>query len=627
MPRLQVLIGPDRFHMEECRVNDTQRPHEIENEYFVGRVLVRIVDAPGALPGEPGREYFQDRSRKFCIQIEGRFKQRYSGDDILFGSDFDKFIDFPRAPFNAGMRVAKFIDPCTFYEFHPPSGRPYIMSPYIACMNTFCAWPAPSRAHDAVVVLRHTQERSDSADPSRPASPIVEPEKGHGDPHTTLTASPAATDAEEEGDIVPIERLNRSSAAATSAEGAADKEAAKKRKKGWLSGFGMGSGSSAAPKEERVLKRYWRFVGFRNDPRVRALLEAHQAELGEVQQHGSDGGQTSKSHLSVSSGSGSEVQHGPAPQTLSKLGTGSRKELRRFLDRAGTPEHYDGDEDHGLPKSPRIGQEELGTASPNNLESPSSESVPNDRPAPAPALPVSSTTALGTPLGAPDSQSSVKADSASAANATSTSTSASTSASASRSPSQTASTAPSPPVSKCGSSASVPSSLQPSMPPLERISTNVREEMQQSAKTDGLHTEDFKLADSFARASVSASSRNGSARSRLDDALGPWRFEDPSVDLIEDNAFIFTTQSLPVPKRRKYFADVKNRERFEYDPDVVYGASFFTDAMDFNTFNLGIGPVKLNLRRFFTEMPVRYTLRSKVDEDKVMATISFQLVD
>lgn len=59
MPHLEVKVGPDRFRMETCRVNDTHRPHEIDTEHFVGRVLVRILDAPGAREGEEGREYFQ----------------------------------------------------------------------------------------------------------------------------------------------------------------------------------------------------------------------------------------------------------------------------------------------------------------------------------------------------------------------------------------------------------------------------------------------------------------------------------------------------------------------------------------------------------------------------------------
>ena len=86
MPHLEVKVGSDRFHMETCRVNDTLRPHEIDTEHFVGRVLVRILDASGAKEGEDGREYFKDRSRRFCIQIEGRFKKQWNGDQIHFGS-------------------------------------------------------------------------------------------------------------------------------------------------------------------------------------------------------------------------------------------------------------------------------------------------------------------------------------------------------------------------------------------------------------------------------------------------------------------------------------------------------------------------------------------------------------
>ena len=551
MPHLQVLVGPDRFNLEPCRVNDTQRPHEINTEHFVGRVLVRVLDAPGAKEGEPGREYFLDRSRKFCIQIEGRFKQRWSGEQVHFGTDFDKFIDFPRAPFNAGMRIAKMIDPCTFYELHPPSGRPYIMSPYIACMNTICAWPAPSREHDAVVVLRHTH-RSGSPDSSNPVSPIIHPEKGDGNPHGSLVASPVGSDAEEEGDIVPTESLDRSH----SADKAAEEDAAKKKKKkgGWFGGFGLGGGSGH--KEERVLKRYWRFVGFQQDPRVRALLEAHDAKL--------RGAKASAKQLSVSSnGSASspaaaDVQHAPAGQTLSRLGIGKRRELGHTPDRPGTPEHAFDKDDPAMPMSPTLGFDEMAIAAPGDLND-DSDKLPQPKP---------TTTSSSTPA-----------------------------------------------------SASSTTESKPEMPKLERIATTVRNEFAESAKTDGLRDGDFKLANALSHPS------SNSYESKLDAELGPWRFTDPGTDMIEDNAFIFTNQSLPVPKRRRHFASEKARKDFQYDPDVVYGASFFTDAFDFNTFNLGIGPVRLNIARFFTQMPVRYTLRSSTDEELTFATISFQLVD
>ena len=94
--------------------------------------------------------------------------------------------------------------------------------------------------------------------------------------------------------------------------------------------------------------------------------------------------------------------------------------------------------------------------------------------------------------------------------------------------------------------------------------------------------------------------------------------------MLEDNAFIFVDESVSVPQRRHYFADSKHREEFVYDPDVVYGASFFSNMMDFNTFDLNIGPVRINVDPFFRDMPIRYTLRAK-NEDIVFCTISFQL--
>ncbi|GAK62567.1 uncharacterized protein PAN0_001d0767 [Moesziomyces antarcticus] len=595
MPRLKVQVGSDRFHMEDCRLNDTLHPHEIETEHFVGRILVRILDAPGAKQGEQGREYFEGRSRKFCIQIEGRFKQRWNGSDILFGTDFDKFVDFPRAPFNAGMKVAKYIDPCTFYELHPESGRPYIMSPYIACMNTFCAWPAPSRAHDAVVVLRHTH-RANTPDTSRAATPIIDPEKSNNNPQNALVASPHASGDEDEGDIVPRESLDRSRSQSEKSAAAA----AAKKKKGWFGGFGGGSGHA---KEERILKKYWRFVGFKDDPRVRALLEAHHAKL--RSSHSDTDAALHSTHTVVRQGSvasvgSNDVQHGPGGQTLSVLGMGKRAEMDRTPDRALTPNHGYGAED--MPFSPRVGSGSFADIGAGDIAAAPPGDVKDDDAAEG--------TANGPTLVAPKPKHGVAVPLDEADG-----------------PAPTPSAAA---PSNSGAAAST-SAEKPEMPKLERIATAVRHEMEESAKSDGLKDGDFKLADTLAHTHLSRSSsaqgRPDAPPSKLDEQLGPWRFADPGTDMIEDNAFIFTTQSLPVPRRRKHFANEKNRLDFHYDPDVVYGASFFTDAMDFNTFNLGIGPVKINVAKWFHDMPVRYTLRSTTDENLTFATISFQLVD
>lgn len=61
------------------------------SERFVGRVLVRVRDYAGVAPDGHAPiaqdPYFAGRSRKFAIQIEGRFKERegvpaYSADEV-----------------------------------------------------------------------------------------------------------------------------------------------------------------------------------------------------------------------------------------------------------------------------------------------------------------------------------------------------------------------------------------------------------------------------------------------------------------------------------------------------------------------------------------------------------------
>ncbi|GAA6038289.1 hypothetical protein JCM8097_003924 [Rhodosporidiobolus ruineniae] len=216
MPRLEVAIGPDRFTTETAWVNHSDRPTEIDTPLFAGRVLVLVKDFSGVTPdGSPPKRdnrFFEGRSRKFSILIEGRFKRRpgvkpYTGDEIQFGSDFDYLPEsFPQAPFNAGMRIAKWVDPATFYETDTPNGRPYIMSPYTACMNTFCAYPSPDVLSRAVVLSHHDSDH----------------------PHQA---------GDEEGSFVPVEQVD--------------------------------------PKHKWHEGNYWRFLGLKGDPRVDAFLSTH----------------------------------------------------------------------------------------------------------------------------------------------------------------------------------------------------------------------------------------------------------------------------------------------------------------------------------------------------------------
>ncbi|BGP19171.1 hypothetical protein JCM10213_005823 [Rhodosporidiobolus nylandii] len=220
MPCLEVRIGPDRFHTEIAWVNHSSRPTEIDTPLFAGRVLVLVKDFAGVTPDnsppKKDSKYFEGRSRKFAILIEGRFKARdgvkpYTAEEVQFGSDFDYLPEsFPQGPFNAGMRIAKWVDPATYYETKTPNGRPFIMSPYAACMNTFCAYPSPIALSRAVVLSHH--------DAQHPHHDDEELDAGES--------------------FVPMEEVDHD------------------RHK-W---------------HERA---YWRFVGLKGDPRVDAFLSTH----------------------------------------------------------------------------------------------------------------------------------------------------------------------------------------------------------------------------------------------------------------------------------------------------------------------------------------------------------------
>lgn len=154
-----------------------------------------------------------------------------------------------------------------------------------------------------------------------------------------------------------------------------------------------------------------------------------------------------------------------------------------------------------------------------------------------------------------------------------------------------------------------------------------------------LHAGDLTTADKIAGVgSASSQHANGSS---VEQQLGPWRFADPHTDAVEDSTFIFLDPShtRTVAQRRKHFVinSGQNRRQFKYDPSIVYTASFFTPFADLNTFTVNMGPVHINIAKFFVDMPIRYTLRStrlgprrdgkEGQEEETFATIAFELVD
>ena len=97
--KLRVSIGPNIHHLSVYNVNSETNPMFVESEYFTGRIVVRVRDFAGytrdASPPIPIIKYFDGKTRNFSVQVQGRFKQEFLGNDIVFGTEFERKVDPP----------------------------------------------------------------------------------------------------------------------------------------------------------------------------------------------------------------------------------------------------------------------------------------------------------------------------------------------------------------------------------------------------------------------------------------------------------------------------------------------------------------------------------------------------
>lgn len=99
--RLRVSVGPsaDPKDLKPIAPNDDAHPLWIESDEFVGQVVVRIKgldktfgykegaqqDNIKAMPDSPWFHKPRADSNLSSIQIQGRFKRAWTGDQIVFG--------------------------------------------------------------------------------------------------------------------------------------------------------------------------------------------------------------------------------------------------------------------------------------------------------------------------------------------------------------------------------------------------------------------------------------------------------------------------------------------------------------------------------------------------------------
>ncbi|KAF9118597.1 hypothetical protein BGW39_001018 [Mortierella sp. 14UC] len=142
MVKLRVSVGGSYTDLSVINCNDELHPLEFDTPEFKGRAVIRIKDFVGITNDGSAPiysdDYFKGRNRKFSIQIEGRFKREWDGEQVYFGTDFDRSVELPHG-FETMLRVARYIDPVVKTSL-TKDGKPWILSPLVSSINTMAAW-------------------------------------------------------------------------------------------------------------------------------------------------------------------------------------------------------------------------------------------------------------------------------------------------------------------------------------------------------------------------------------------------------------------------------------------------------------------------------------------------------
>ncbi|KAG0294579.1 hypothetical protein BGZ96_000927 [Linnemannia gamsii] len=145
--RLRVSAGPSAKDLKILPVNDDANPTSIESDEFIGQIVVRIKgldkafgykegqeqDSLDLIPESPWFSLPGGNSNLSSVQISGRFKREWPGEQVVFGNQFEKPLRLP--PFSSiALKFIQFIDPGLKADIY--CDRPWAFSPLIATMNT-----------------------------------------------------------------------------------------------------------------------------------------------------------------------------------------------------------------------------------------------------------------------------------------------------------------------------------------------------------------------------------------------------------------------------------------------------------------------------------------------------------
>jgi len=109
----------------------------VTGPHFQGLVAVRVKGC------DPSTPYFEGKSRKFSVQVQGQFlHEGICADDIEFGAVFDSPLQLPRGT-QLGLSLAQRINPALRADL--AGQRPWLMSPLLCAMNRMKVSEGPTK--------------------------------------------------------------------------------------------------------------------------------------------------------------------------------------------------------------------------------------------------------------------------------------------------------------------------------------------------------------------------------------------------------------------------------------------------------------------------------------------------
>ncbi|KAJ3322138.1 hypothetical protein HDV06_003589 [Boothiomyces sp. JEL0866] len=133
MKQLQIRVGTNKDNLKPISPNNEDAPVYIDSDIFTGYIVVRVKGNNGKCS-----KYFSNKSRMFSMQVSGKFKREFSGDDVHFGAVFDNPIKPPYGT-QIGLAVANLIDPSLKADLY--SQKPWLLSPLLCSMNVISVQP------------------------------------------------------------------------------------------------------------------------------------------------------------------------------------------------------------------------------------------------------------------------------------------------------------------------------------------------------------------------------------------------------------------------------------------------------------------------------------------------------